>query len=299
VVSHRSDRSAAKLIPDPWASHPGRHSSSCACLSADACGRLFAGVHERWPRLVLLRLDRLFQMLGQRSRSAESTLAGNCRTPLRSGKENLLRQTTRRFATTVDISWQTAHVRDGCWADRSSLDCGRAPPISQLSGWAALTDGSILEAIQTGWHLYANDGRAPCYASAAGVEAARGWEEFFRQLRENPGISEDRLIEIRLTAEQRGATYGYTLAHQRFHSSGFFLRCKITVFAYAADMYRSIALIARSYGLQHVDFTGVTDPRTSWPSLSLAGKLTTPAALAFSIGAAFLSLSGLTTSVTS
>ncbi len=173
------------------------------------------------------------------------------------------------------------------------------PHFSQLSGWAALTDGSILEAIQTGWHLYANDGRAPCYASAAGVEAARGWEEFFRQLRENPGISEDRLIEIRLTAEQRGATYGYTLAHQRFHSSGFFLRCKITVFAYAADMYRSIALIARSYGLQHVDFTGVTDPRTSWPALSLAGKLTTPAALAFSIGAAFLSLSGLTTSVTS
>lgn len=101
------------------------------------------------------------------------------------------------------------------------------PHFSQLSGWAALTDGSILEAIQTGWHLYA------------------------------------------------------------------------TVFAYAADMYRSIALIARSYGLQHVDFTGVTDPRTSWPALSLAGKLTTPAALALSIGAAFLSLSGLTTSVTS
>src|SRR5574337_1252732 len=59
------------------------------------------------------------------------------------------------------------------------------PHFSQLSGWAALTDGSILEAIQTGWHLSTNQGLMLLYASAAGIEAAKGWEEFFRQLREN------------------------------------------------------------------------------------------------------------------
>ncbi len=166
--------------------------------------------------------------------------------------------------------------------------------FSQLTGWAALTDGSILEAIQTGWHLYAQDGMAAIrYASPAGVEAARGWEEFFRQLRENPRISEDRLIEIRLTAEQMGASYGYRLAHQRFHSADLFQQCKIRVFAFAADTYRSIALVARSYSLHHVDFTGVTDPRTAWPALSLVGQLTTPVALAFYVGATLLYLSGL------
>ena len=173
------------------------------------------------------------------------------------------------------------------------------PHFSQLTGWAALTDGSILEAIQTGWHLSNNQGLRLLHTSAAGIEAARGWEEFFRQLRENPGMSEDRLIEIRLTAEQLGATYGYTLAHQRYRSAEFFLQCKIKVFAFAADMYRSIALVARSYGLHHMDFTGVTDPRTSWPALSLAGRLTTPVALAFSIGVSLLYLSGFTVSLKS
>ncbi len=173
------------------------------------------------------------------------------------------------------------------------------PHFSQLTGWAALTDGSILEAIQTGWHLSANRGWMLLYASPAGIEAARGWEEFFRQLRENPGISEDRLVEIRLMAEQSGATYGYTLAHQRYRAAEFFLQCKIKVFAYAADTYRSIALVARSHGLHHMDFTGVTDPRTSWPALSVAGRLTTPVALAFSIGVSLLYRSGLTASLTS
>jgi len=173
------------------------------------------------------------------------------------------------------------------------------PHFSQLTGWAALTDGSILEAIQTGWRLYANDGLASTYASAAGIEAARGWEEFFRQLRENPSISEDRLIEIRLSAEQTGASYGYTLAHQRYHSADLFQQCKIRVFAFAADTYRSIALAARSYSLHHVDFTGVTDPRTSWPALSLVGKLATPVAFTLYIGAALFYLSGPVTSLTS
>jgi hypothetical protein len=118
-------------------------------------------------------------------------------------------------------------------------------------------------------------------------------------LRENPDIPEDRLIEIRLGAEQSGATYGYALAHQRYRAAEFFLQCKIKVFAYAADTYRSIALAARSHGLHHVDFTGVTDPRTSWPALSLVGRLTTPVALAFSIGASLLHLSGFTASLTS
>ena len=168
--------------------------------------------------------------------------------------------------------------------------------FSQLTGWAALTDGSILEAIQTGWHLYASAGVAPAYASAEGIEAARGWEEFFRRLRENPSMSEDQLVEIRLTAEQMGASYGYARANQRYQSADLFLRCKIRVFAYAADAYRSIALVARSYRLHHMDFIGVTDPRTSWPALSLVGKLMTPAALTFYIGAALFYLSGLMTS---
>jgi hypothetical protein len=171
--------------------------------------------------------------------------------------------------------------------------------FSQLTGWAALTDGSILEAIQTGWHLYADDSIAFTYASAAEIEAARGWGAFFRQLRENPDISEDRLVKIRLIAEQMGATYGYTLAQQRYQSADLFLRCKIRVFAYAADAYRSMALMARRYGIHRVDVTGVTDPRTSWPALSLVGQLTTPVALAFYIGAALFYLFGPMTAVTS
>ena len=173
------------------------------------------------------------------------------------------------------------------------------PHFSQLTGWAALTDGSILEAIETGWHLYAEDGLAYTYARPTVMEAARAWAEFFRQLRKNPATSEDRLIELRLTAEQKGATYGYIQAHQRYSAADLFQRCKIRTFAFAADAYRSIALGARSYGIHHLDFTGVTDPRTSWPALSVVGRLATPVAFAFYLAASLFYLPGLMTSLTS
>jgi len=179
-----------------------------------------------------------------------------------------------------------AHALDDWFADIEGAigNLSGDTDFSKLDGWASLADGGILEAIQTGWHLFT--GESTSYASAIGVEAARGWGEFFAQ-KDDPAISHNQLIETRLKAEQMGATYGYTLAYSRYEVSGRTTQWKIRVFAFGADSYRAIVPAIRNTGSvgewADVLRVGVLDPRTSWGTLSQLGKLAQPLAYFYRI----------------
>ena len=159
--------------------------------------------------------------------------------------------------------------------------------FSSPDGWAYYIDAGILQAINDGMRIYR--GQDPIGGN--GINGGGAWAAFFGGLESfaQRDITLDQLIGIRLGAEQVGVDYAKSLpeSQRRYDGATQIDQAHIMVFLYGADRYREWSPGLRSairplqvagyvdpiLGLNAIQLSQATDPRTSWGTLSKLGGL--------------------------